>query len=127
MKILDLIKQQPKNQPITDKRILYHLKRLGYIWDYSQWGYLESIRIKTKGSSDEIWCTVFEDHKANELVEAASIIIDGKKYRQQQCKIDMCYKDALMRYFDCTFKFEGFVFGLTYADGCFKPYLVIIQ
>lgn len=125
MKILDLIKQQPKNRPITDKRILYHLKRLGYIWDYSQWGYLESVRIKTKNSSDEIWGTVFEDRKANELVEAASIIIDGKKYRQQQCKIDMCYKDALMRYTDWTFTFEGFRFGTKYCDGCFNPYLVI--
>lgn len=40
MKIIDLIRKHPKNTPITDKRILYHLKRLGYIWDYSRRGLL---------------------------------------------------------------------------------------
>lgn len=124
MKIIDLIKKHPKNTPITDKRILYYLKRLGYIWDYSPWGYLESIRIKTKDSSNEVWGTIFEDRKANELVDAASITIDGKKYRQQQCKIDMLYDDARMRYTDWTFTFEGFKFSTKYIDGCFSPYLI---
>lgn len=86
MKIIDLIRKHPKNTPITDKRILYHLKRLGYIWGYSQWGYLESIRIKTKDSSDEVWCTIFEGRKANELVEAASIIIDKKSIGSNNAK-----------------------------------------
>lgn len=124
MKIIDLIRKHPKNTPITDKRILYHLKRLGYIWDYSQWGYLESVRIKTKDSSDEVWGTIFKDRKANELVEAASVIIDGKKYRQQQCEIGMPHDDAALRYTDWTFTFEGFTFSTKYCDGCFRPYLV---
>lgn len=125
MKIIDLVKKHPKNTPITDKRILYHLKRLGYIWDYSQWGYLESIRIKTKDSSYEVYGTIFEDRKANELVKAASVIIDGKKYRQLQCEIDMPHDDAVLRYTDWTFTFEGFTFSTKYCDGCFNPYLII--
>ncbi len=122
MKILDLIKQQPKNQPITDKRILYHLKRLGYIWDYSQWGYLECARIKLR--DDTAYPYLFEHGNSKELHKQAALNnIPGL------CLFSIpLSRDEFYEKYSCngTFTFEGFVFGSTYVDGCFKSYLVLI-
>ena len=37
---------------VTDKRTLYKFKRKGFIWNYSQWGYLENLRVKTKDNNE---------------------------------------------------------------------------
>lgn len=125
MKIIDLLKKHPKNKPITDKRILYYLKRKGYIWDYSQWGYLEGLLAYTNDKPCyTVLMRLFKEGNAKELENVAAVTVDGKKYRQTSCNIGMSYEEVLSRYISWDFEFEGLKFGTKYLDGCFSPYLI---
>ena len=44
MKMKEYFQNLPVGE-VVNKRGLAYLKRLGFIWDYSPWGYLESLRI----------------------------------------------------------------------------------
>ena len=72
-------------EPITNKKILYFLKRKNLLWDYSQWGYLEGLRIVCKDSKnqpDEFDLDLSPNAKANvaETFENALYIENNKKY-----------------------------------------------
>lgn len=109
---------------VTDKRFLYKLKRKGFIWNYSQWGYLEDLRIRTKDDRDFYLylssngkCKVAEKFK-NAMWE---------KWRQGQANTEMTYSECYDLFGANEFTFEGMVFSTKYVGGCFKPYLIRVE
>ena len=44
--IKELLATIKVGEPIKNKRILNYFKKRGFIWDYSQYGYLEGISLK---------------------------------------------------------------------------------
>lgn len=101
---------------VVNKRGLAYLKRLGFIWDYSPWGYLESLHIfgkKPEGErwADEWWLEISQNRacKGAEELDYSEMTHD-----------DMLAKFGHQGYF----VFNGIKFRPKYFDGCFKPYLV---
>lgn len=114
---------------VVNKRGLAYLKRLGFIWDYSQWGYLESLTIYGKKREGNPWPDEFcleispnQNCKMAELYDGA--LYDGCR----QCGSIRIEKtsDELLEMFGIqgSFEFNGITFRTRYFDGCFKPYLV---
>lgn len=114
---------------VVNKRGLAYLKRLGFIWDYSKWGYLESLRIYGKKRDGNPWRDEFcleispkRNCKAAERYDGA--LYNG--YRQDgTIRIDKT-SDELYEMFgpQGSFEFNGITFRPKYLSGCFKPYLV---
>ena len=113
------IKEYFDNLPVgevVNKRGLAYLKRLGMIYDYSPWGYLESVRIigkKREGEpwADELWLEVSQTRKCK-----------GVWQREHR---EMTSEDLLKFYgYQGTIELNGITFCPQYFDVCFKPYLV---
>lgn len=128
MKMKEYFQNLPVGE-VVNKRGLAYLKRLGFIWDYSPWGYLESLRIygkKREGEPfrDELTLEISPKRncKAAERYNGALF----EKYRQcGRIEIDKTL-DELLEMFGTqgSFEFNGITFRPRYFDGCFKPYLV---
>jgi hypothetical protein len=109
---------------ITNKRILYKFKRKGFIWEYSQWGYIEDLRIKTK-SGVEFTLELSSNGKCKEGEKLEGAMYE--KWRQRQAETNMSFDECHNLFGDNEFNFEGMVFTTKYIDGCFHPYLVRIK
>lgn len=120
--IKELLSTYKIGQSIEDKRILAYFKRLGFIWDYSQWGYLESIVVETIDNEIKC-CTLFPKCNTKDLEK-----LDGamwEKWRQSSCKSDMSYDDFINTYTGNYFKWDKYTFTKVYVSGCFASYLTI--
>lgn len=120
--IKELLSTYKVGQRIEDKRILAYFKRLGFIWDYSRWGNLESIVVNACDYNAKC-CTLFPKGNAKELEK-----LDGAmwhKWRQSSCKSDMNYNDITSKYSGGSFKWDKYVFTKVYVSGCFASYLSI--
>lgn len=109
---------------VTDKRILYKLKRKGFIWDYSQWGYLEDLRIITNDNR-EFSLYLSSAGKCKEAEKFKNAM--WEKYRQGQANTEMTFFECYELFGANKFTWEGMVFSTKYIDGCFKPYLIRIE
>lgn len=113
------IKEYFDNLPVDEvvnKRGLAYLKRLGMIYDYSPWGYLESLHIFGKKQEGSPWRDdLFLKISPKQKCKGAENLDYG----------EMSFEDML-DYFGCQGKieFNGNEFSPRYFDGCFKPYLV---
>lgn len=122
-------------QPITNKKILYFLKRKNLLWDYSQWGYLEGLRIVCKDSNEqpiEFNLDLSPTAKANvaETFENALYIENNKKYRQCTALCPNKNFNELKELFGHpydTIKIFDMEFDTRYFSGCFNPYLVRVK
>lgn len=117
-----------KSGEVVGKRGLCYFKRKGYIWDYSCFGYLESLHIWGKKRDgeyfrDEFWLEVSRDGNCHLAEQFAGE--DGKKRMYSSVRSDKTH-DELRELFgpQGSFEFDGMTFGPKYFDGCFCPYLV---
>ena len=109
---------------VTDKRILYKFKRNGFIWDYSQWGYLENLIIRTKDDRDfSLYLSSNGNCKVAEKFDNAM----WEKWRQGHAKTDLLYSECDEIFGFNEFTFNGMTFATKYVDGCFCPFLVRIE
>ncbi len=112
---------------VINKKGLAYLKRLGYIWDYSKWGYLESVRIYGVRESDgyrvEDWRYTFPKGNAKELEQYEGAMYE--KWRQSGANTELT-RDEIYEKFgsDRGFEVNGIKFGHKYFDGCFNAYLI---
>lgn len=109
---------------VTDKRILYKLKRKGFIWDYSQWGYLENLRITTT-EKREFYLYLSSEGKCKEAEKFKNAMYE--KWRQGDAKTELTYSECYDLFGINEFTFEGMVFRAKYVDGCFNPYLMRVE
>ena len=131
MTIKELLSNYQVNEPIKDKRILSYFKRLGFIWDYSYWGYLESVIIYPSDNNEYApHIELFASKNAKELEQyPMAVYIEGNKvYRQQSARTDIPTNDKIREKFVCGyFEWNNYRFSTKYVSGCFKPYLVITK
>lgn len=115
MKMNEYFQNLPVGE-VVNKRGLAYLKRLGFIWDYSRWGYLEALHIFGKKPEGERW--------ADELW----LEISPNRACRGAEKLDyseMTHDDMLAKFGpQGSFVFNGIKFRPKYFDGCFNPYLV---
>jgi hypothetical protein len=112
---------------ITDKGILYNLKRKGLIWDYSKWGYLESIRLESSTEKTDFMYFLSSKGKFKSIDNFENAVRFGS--RQNICSTDKTYKDIsnmLGGIWD-TIKVGEMEFDYEFVDGCFNPYLKRIK
>lgn len=116
MKMMDYFRDLPVGE-VVNKRGLAYLKRLGYIYDYSEWGYLESLRILGKRREDEPeYCHDWLlEVSPNRACKGAS-----ERDHSQMTSDDMHELYGSM----WGFELNGIRFTTKYFDGCFKPYLI---
>lgn len=109
---------------VTDKRILSKLKRKGFIWNYSQWGYLEDLRIRTNDNLEFTLCLSNNGKcKVAEKFENAM----WEKWRQGQANTEMTFFECNELFGANKFTWEGMVFSTKYIGGCFNPFLIRIE
>jgi len=128
MKIKEYLRNL-KSGEVVNKRGLSYLKRIGMIWDYSQWGYLESLHIFGKHRDgepfrDEFWLEVSPNRACKDAEK-----LDGAMYgKWRQCGSARCEQtmDEMLEQYGPQghIELDGMVFRPKYFDGCFKPYLV---
>lgn len=126
--ILDYFQKLPVGEAVNKKGLAY-LKRMGYIWDYSRFGYLESLHIfgalrPGEQFKDEFWLEISPKGKCKEAEK-----FDGAMYEKwRQCGSARCdlSMDEMLKLFGPQghFEIDGITFRPKYFDGCFKPYLV---
>lgn len=112
MKITDYLTALPLGEVVTNKSVLAVLKRKGLIYDYSDWGYLESRWVYR-----EPWEDGYMRRDLEELFPMGNatdpifddVVSDDDYYDKYKVGGNIEYK--------------GFVFTTQYLDGCFKPYL----
>ena len=130
MKKKPAIQEYFENLPVgevVNKRGLAYLKRLGYIWDYSRFGYLEDLRMYSAPGYDGFRTPhsmyIFDRGNAKEAE-----VFDGamyEKWRQGQARTNLTSTEIFDK-FGCGnhFNFNGIIFKTKYFDGCFNAYLV---
>ena len=112
---------------VVNKRGLAYLKRLGDIWDYSNFGYLESVHIYGKKDADGFrvdgWRYCFPKGNAKELEKYDGAMYE--KWRQTQAHTEMS-REEIWDMFGArdTIEVNGIQFTTKYFDGCFNAYLV---
>ena len=109
---------------VVNKRGLAYLKRLGLIWDYSKWGYLEGLRMR---GTDDDWYNIDRDLFPNGNAKEAEQLEGAmyEKWRQGQGRSDELTHDELREKFpNGRIEALGNEFDTKYFDGCFMPYLV---
>ncbi len=115
MKMNEYFQNLPVGE-VVNKRGLAYLKRLGYIYDYSTWGYLESLHIfgkKREGEPfrDELWLEISQNRACKGAMD--------NDYSE------MTFDDLIAKFGrQGQFEFNGIIFRPRYFDGCFKPYLI---
>lgn len=127
-KIHEYFKNLPVGE-IVNKRGIAYLKRLGFIWDYSCWGYVEGLTIKGKAQPgmpfrDELHLMVSPKQACKTAEQYDGAVHNG--FRQTtSVKTNMTYEEMHEKFGDSnSFDFNGITFRLKYFDGCFNPYLV---
>ena len=127
MKTIEYLQNLPVGE-VVNKKALSLFKRLGFVWDYSKFGYLEGLRIrgaKPEGSmwADEMCLEVSSkaNCKAAEKFEGAMY----EKWRQSTAKCELT-RDQMWDIFGVRdeFEYKGMTFRTKYLDGCFSPYLI---
>lgn len=117
MKVIDIIKGMKVGAVVTDKRLLSALKKKGLIFDYSEWGYLESCQLcypyKYNGVESTVWDFVELFPKGNAPKIGS---VDFKSYEE-------------MREFRSggSIEYQGCKFDTKYLDGCFCSYLQLVE
>ncbi len=122
MKMIEILREL-KSGDVVPKSCLHWLKMKGHLWDYSKYGYLESLRIRCKSEfgmefdlvlSSKGTCKMAEDFEGS--------MYERWRQRQARCEYDM---DELYQMFGGQYiEIEGMLFIPQYFDGCFKPFLV---
>ena len=105
----EIVAQMPCGE-IVPKRILAAMKRKGLIYDYSPFGYLESVSVNYKDPNDS-WYYYLELFPNGNAKDADSFVGTSEELRK---KFTM---NGNITYHGCTFSTK-------YLSGCFKPYLV---
>lgn len=128
MKMNEYFQNLPVGE-VVNKRGLAYLKRLGFIWDYSRWGYLESLRIYGKKREGSPWPDEFTLEISPKRNCKTAERYDGALYEKwRQCGTARVEKtsDEMFELFgpQGSFEFNGITFRPKYFDGCFNPYLV---
>lgn len=115
MKIKEYLTNLPVGE-VVNKTALAYFKRMGFIFDYSQWGYLESLHIFGKREDGKYYANEFW------LQISGNRACKGSKERDYS---EMTFDD-MCELFGPQFSFtwEGMTFRPKYFDGCFSPYLV---
>lgn len=116
MKVLDYLKQLPMGEPVN-KRVLAILKRKGLIYDYSQWGYLESVRITWQDKGMDI---SFDHRELFPNANAPKVTLRNE--HDFYGSTDEMYEFYGHPWSEIEYK--GFKFQTKYFSGCFYPYLV---
>ena len=118
MKVIEILQSVGYNTPITDKRVLYALKRAGLIADYSHFGYLEGQRIYYK-DKDGVKENLYTFHEY-----FCKRITDGElgSYQNPYPSIDAIFEDI-----NRNPTYKGIKLSYKYVDGCFAPYLVKVK
>lgn len=127
MRIIDYLQSLPKGEVVGKKGLAY-LKRKGFIWDYSRFGYIEGLWIRGALRDGE----PYRDEVCLELSRNARCAgaerLEGAmygKWRQGQASCDMTANELnTLLSPSSSFEFEGMTFRLEYIDGCMKPYLI---
>ena len=121
-KIQQYFESLPVGEVINKKGLAY-LKKLGYIWDYSRFGYLESISVHTK-DHDRVYLTTFDKRNAKELEKYDGAMYE--KWRQGHAHTDYENPGEVYKMFggNGAFWHDGVLFRQKYLDGCFNPYLI---
>ena len=120
MKIKEYFNSLPVGE-VVNKRGLAYLKRMGLIWDYSEYGYLECLHIHDKNySSDLRYLFSKGNAKSAERFEGAMY----EKWRQTRARVENI--DSVYEEFGGGGYIEsnGVKFTTKYFDGCFNAYLV---
>ena len=127
MKIKDYLKNLKPGEAVGKRGVAY-VKGLGYIWDYSQWGYLESLTIYGKKREGERWRDEFHLEVSPKRMCKLAEKFKGAMYerwRQDDGSCDMTFDEMLDLFGpQGRIEWEGIVFRPQYFDGCFNPYLV---
>lgn len=109
---------------VVNKRGLAYLKRIGLLWEYSEWGYLESISIKP---SDETWYNfdreLFPNGNAREC-EKMKGAWHNDCGRQLFGDSELTRDELREKFPSGSISALGNTFDTKYLDGCFKPYLI---
>ena len=121
-KIQEYFENLPVGEVINKKGLAY-LKKLGYIWDYSSFGYLESICVHTK-DHDRVYLTTFDKRNAKDLEKYDGAMYE--KWRQSTARTDFENSGEVYENFggNGAFWHNGVLFRQEYFDGCFNPYLI---
>lgn len=112
---------------VINKKGLAYLKRLGYIWDYSKWGYLEDLMIYSAPEgeygrfSDLMYVFKYGNAKEAEQLHNAKY----ERWRQTTATTDMTRDEVWEKFGRGNyFTLNGISFRTEYFDGCFNAYLV---
>jgi len=102
---------------IINKRVLSTLKKRGLIFDYSEWGYLESCKVRYK---DEYDGKVTIEHEYIDLFPKGNAReCQGRIFEsREEMREFIGYND--ITYMDCEFSTK-------YLDGCFSAYLQLTE
>lgn len=127
MKLSDYFDNLPIGE-VVNKRGLAYFKRMGYIWDYSEFGYLESVTIYGKKESDGYRAEDFR----HLFPFGNAKVVEGydnamyEKYRQTGAWNENLSREDMSSLFggEWEFEFKGNKFGMKFYDGCFSPYLI---
>ena len=116
--VTEYLESLPIGEVITNKSVLSVLKRAGVIYDYSQFGYLESQNVYYKsdwnGKETTEHIFSYQGRKISDI-EQGSISNPFKNITEM-------YQAGWDKYLDAEYK--GFKLGSKYLDGCFNSYLI---
>lgn len=119
MKVLDYLKRLPEGSIVANKRVLHLFKRIGFISDYSQWGYLESQYVYFERDDEGV------DYIHS---ECGPLINDGDKGSRGNPFKDLDEMHESGYYTSLKdFEYKGYKFSFKYLDGCFRPYLQMVK
>lgn len=110
MKITEILEQLPIGE-VVPKKVLAVLKRVGLIYDYSWYGYLESAKLVYSYEDGE------RGSNYQELFPLKNAPKDGFVG-------NLSYDDYMNKYPGGRIKYKEWEFDTKYLSGCFKPYLV---
>lgn len=116
MKITENLEQLPIGE-VVPKKVLAVLKRVGLIYDYSSFGYLESCQLRYHYDDG------YRDHKYAETFPLGNA---PKVYSNPD--EDMTWEEMQEKYkYNETIKYKEWEFDTKYLSGCFQPYLVKVS
>ena len=124
MKIKEYLENLPIGE-VVNKKALAYFKRIGYIWDYSRFGYLEGVHcIGSDGYNGDFTCEISRTGNCKVLEQFESAMYE--KWRQGTARTNKYTGDELREMVkpSWSFEWEGMEFSLKYYDGCFCPYLI---
>jgi hypothetical protein len=116
MKTIEYLQNLPKGAIVNNKRALAIFKKLGLIYDYSAWGYLESQNV--------YYMSTYNGKTTREHIFTYS----GKPIQNGQFgSVDNPFSssDEMFKHYSYSLNFEykGMKFSSKYLDGCFNAYL----